>query len=166
MDATEFVLEMGQYETDPQKRQVKSVKDLTNLLFDFKEKPSEEEFSISQSDKAHFNALYPHGKTSMVGCWTIPQVRKDDKVKICAVKHIQLFDMQGAHERLWVCVQAVTTTGIVVGTMCNDVKHPMLLAKKLPDDMTVDEEYNLQEGDLVSFPVTCMYGVEYGENWD
>ena len=78
-----------------------------------------------------------------------------------AVKHQEL-----ATERVWVRVHAVANPGIIVGELVNSIQSPVLLSKQFPVVMTMDEDYHLLEGAAVSFPVTCVFGVEHGENWE
>jgi hypothetical protein len=82
-----------------------------------------------------------------------------------AVKYLEWASRE-ATERLWIHVMAVANPGVVVGVMANSIDSPMLQVKQFGIDMTMDEDYHLHSGDLVSFPVTCVFGVDHGDNWE
>jgi hypothetical protein len=130
---------------------------IQGILKEFKDKP--DDLEISPADRERFDTIFPHNTPGER--WGIPQIRADDLVKVIAAKYVQAVQHE-ARERLWVQVLAVTSNGIVVGIMSNDIENPLLGIKNIPDDMTCDPDYHLHEGDLVSFPVTCVYGVEHG----
>jgi len=169
MTTIEFVLDLGQYEANPEARQIKNVKDLHGILKDFTVPP--DDFEISSKDQERFHTVFPHGtklapteKTPNIHL--VPQIRTGDMVKVMAYKYVELMDRE-ARERLWVQVMAVTNTGLLVGYMNNDMENPALtnVFRNGGNDIVPDPEYHIKAGDLVSFPVTCVFGVEHGENW-
>jgi len=158
MTTDEFMFDVRQYHANPEDR--KEIKDIDGILHDFKDKPADFDFNTQR-----FDTKFPHGTKSSVGRWAIPQIRKDDMVKIMASKHVPVLGAD-ATERLWVQVVAVCQGGNrVVGIMSNDLENPALRMKRLFEDHTLDPKYELHAGEFVAFPVTRVFGVEHGENW-
>jgi hypothetical protein len=162
MDNREFILDVAQYHQDPKDRlkATHGAKDIDGILKDFSDKP----LDFEPLHQEPFATLFPHGTPGVGGRWTVPQVRAGDAFKVTVQKYV---DMVGMHAQEHCCVRvlAVTQIGIVKGYMVHDIQLPLLLVKSCPDDTSIDPEYALQEGDLVSFPVTCVFGVKHGENW-
>ncbi|CAB9529939.1 expressed unknown protein [Seminavis robusta] len=96
--------------------------------------------------------------------WKIPEIRSGDHVRVCAYKYVPAAGWT-ASERLWVLAVAVTNTGIVVGISANRIENHFLRALNYPPDTVPDPKFDLDRGDPVSFPVTCVIVVEHGENW-
>jgi hypothetical protein len=169
MTGGEATLELKQYNADPAERTGPAgdlhVRDMKGILKDFAEKPAD--FDIKTADRARFHTVFPHGIPAQVhrrGRWTVPQVRAGDTVKIMAAKYSEMAQRE-CSERLWVHVEAVANPGVIIGQMANDIESPLMLTKQFPTDMTMDQDYHYHAGTLVSFPVTCVFGVEHGENW-
>eukprot|EP00522_Entomoneis_paludosa_P012971 CAMPEP_0172447268 /NCGR_PEP_ID=MMETSP1065-20121228/6602_1 /TAXON_ID=265537 /ORGANISM="Amphiprora paludosa, Strain CCMP125" /LENGTH=249 /DNA_ID=CAMNT_0013198515 /DNA_START=34 /DNA_END=783 /DNA_ORIENTATION=+ len=172
VDNEEFILTLKLYYANPEERVVEGqkIKEITHILKDFPDKP--QDFDL----KMDLDVAFPHGTpgSPLQGRWTIPQIRAGDRVRIMAVKQLPAFEFHGmefpakeATERCWVSVVGVACTpGYLVGIMEHNLDSPMLQAKQFPSDMTMDEDYHIHEDDLVSFPVTCVYGVLHGRYWE
>eukprot|EP00542_Grammatophora_oceanica_P010110 CAMPEP_0194046844 /NCGR_PEP_ID=MMETSP0009_2-20130614/22613_1 /TAXON_ID=210454 /ORGANISM="Grammatophora oceanica, Strain CCMP 410" /LENGTH=274 /DNA_ID=CAMNT_0038692287 /DNA_START=68 /DNA_END=892 /DNA_ORIENTATION=+ len=174
VDDDEFCFTSKLYFSDPEDRAFKNgdnitkMKEITNILHDFSDKPEDFDIRMVNDGVDGVVVAFPHGIPPSVhrqGCWTIPQIRVGDKVRIMASKYVDAAGMN-ATERCWVQILGVACTpGYVVGIMQHDIDSPLLSVKQFPSDMTLDEDYQIHEDDLVSFPVTCVYSVVHGKNW-
>ena len=163
MDVNEVVCDLMQYNLDPTERTNGDTKDIGNILRDFKDKPAD--FDV-RDPQGRFNQIFPHGRYSTgPGRWLIPEIRAGDKVKIMATKHLMGMGFPPATERLWVEVEAVSNPGIITGLMNNDIDSPFLRFVDM-DPNNIDPNYRLKAWDRVSFPVTCVFGVDHGPNWN
>jgi len=164
MDDMEFVLDLTQYNEDPKDR-FEGVKDIEGILKDFSDKPSD--FDIRPFGNKPFSSIFPHGIPGS-GSWIVPQVRAGDYAMVTVEKCVvdkTTGTPTDAQEHCGVYVVAVTQTGIITGHLTHDFVLPIVLAKRFQYDLSKEPKHDLHRDDLVSFPVTCVYGVVHGENW-
>jgi hypothetical protein len=146
MPVAEFISEMCHYDGLPRSKLLDELKSVN--LIDFADAESRSNINIHEE----FDIKYPHGLPGRGAHGIIQQVRSSDNVKVVAHG---LIHGQPFRERFWVHVDSVTATlpdgtNIVTGTAaCDGHLHGV----------------DLKEGDMLSFPVTCILGVKHGENW-
>jgi hypothetical protein len=177
MTDQEFALELTQYDAqydDPEQqhdanRLAATIKNAIPYLKDYPNKPHNLGSHgmvrfIKPEEIQRFSTVFPHGTLGEQDRIIIPQVRALDTVKVVLYKYIPDLELD-AIETIWINVLAVTCTGMLVGAVNSPIQNPGITSKCFPLDMSPDPNFDLFEDVLVSFPVTCAYGVRHGKNW-